>query len=150
MKIEGKYCISLQMPRQGLDYINHFFNLPNFTMGLRSAFICMSSLLCAFSNLSVAAEPNPATGPEIPNTWLDQHKRIDARLKQGPSDILFISDSITNNWGGRDKAVWDKYYADMNVVSMGISGDRTEDILWRLQNGSLDQVDPKVAVVLAR
>lgn len=94
---------------------------------------------------------NLASHPAIRNPWLDQHKRIDERLQRGPSEILFIGDSITNNWASssRGKPVWDKHYAKMNVVNMGISGDKTENILWRLQNGSLDQVNPKVAVVLA-
>ncbi|WP_269522151.1 GDSL-type esterase/lipase family protein [Coraliomargarita parva] len=111
-------------------------------------------LLLALLGASVSCSANtenPAVTPAIRNPWLDQHKRIDARLQRGPSDILFIGDSITFNWSSnsRGKPVWDKHYAKMDIVNMGISGDKTENILWRLQNGSLKEVDPKVAVVLA-
>ncbi|WP_309380785.1 GDSL-type esterase/lipase family protein [Cerasicoccus frondis] len=97
------------------------------------------------------ATANPAANPEMRNTWLDQHNSIEKRLKQSGSEIVFIGDSITYNWasGSRGKSVWDKHYAKMGVFNMGISGDKTENILWRLQNGSLAEVNPKVAVVLA-
>jgi len=112
---------------------------------------CLLLALIAGTACSANSSVNPAATPAIRNTWMDQHDRIDARLKQGPSEILFIGDSITYNWASnsRGKPVWDQHYAKMNVVNMGISGDKTENILWRLRNGSLDQVTPKVAVVLA-
>ncbi|WP_309400136.1 GDSL-type esterase/lipase family protein [Cerasicoccus maritimus] len=108
--------------------------------------------LCALSILGGAnLYANPAVEPTVRNPWLDQANRIDERLQRGPSDVIFIGDSITNNWASnsRGKPVWDRYYARMDAVNMGISGDKTENILWRLQNGSLDETDPKVAVILA-
>lgn len=112
---------------------------------------CLLLLLAANISSVLGASQNPASAPEIRNPWMDQHERIDARLKRGPSEILFIGDSITYNWASnsRGKPVWDQYYGHLDVVNMGISGDKTENILWRLQHSSLEEVKPKVAVVLA-
>ncbi len=62
--------------------------------------------------------------------------------------IVFLGDSITQGWEGPGKAAWDKYFAPMNALNWGYSGDRTEHLIWRLQNGNIQRVSPEVAVVL--
>ena len=59
-----------------------------------------------------------------------------------------IGDSITQGWEKEGKAVWEKYYADRNAVNLGYGGDRTENVLWRLQHGEVDGINPKVAVLM--
>ena len=44
--------------------------------------------------------------------------------------------------------MWTKYYADRNALNLGFSGDRTENVLWRLQNGEIDGIAPKLAVIM--
>src|SRR5262249_55143521 len=60
----------------------------------------------------------------------------------------FIGDSITQGWGGGGKAVWDRYYGPRKAVGLGIGGDRTQHVLWRLDHGELDGIKPKVAGVM--
>src|SRR4051812_30260555 len=52
-----------------------------------------------------------------------KHERINARAKQGGVDLLFIGDSITDNWQGPGKQVWEKYYGNRKAMNAGIGGD---------------------------
>ena len=80
--------------------------------------------------------------------WEPRHKEKLQRIQQGNVDLLMIGDSITQGWEKEGKAVWEKYYADRNAVNLGYGGDRTENVLWRLQHGEVDGIDPKVAVLM--
>jgi len=77
-------------------------------------------------------------------------------MKGKPCDIIFIGDSITDNftasptpqWDLVGKAVWDKHYAGRNALNFGVGADRTEHVLWRLENMDIKEFHPKVAVIL--
>lgn len=78
-------------------------------------------------------------------------KRHQAKLKEGKKgghELVFIGDSITQGWEGRGKKVWKQYYGDRKALNLGYSGDRTEHVLWRLLNGELENVDPKLFVLM--
>lgn len=90
-----------------------------------------------------AVEPAPRTG-----NWLKRHASFNARVKQGGVDLLFIGDSITHGWEGAGKKAWQKYYGKRNAVNLGIGGDRTQHVLWRLDNGNIDGISPKAAVIM--
>lgn len=85
---------------------------------------------------------------KIQKGFQDRHNKFNERIKQGNVDLVFIGDSITAGWEGAGKEVWAKNYASRNAVNLGIGGDRTEHVIWRLQNGNLAGVEPKVAVVM--
>ena len=72
------------------------------------------------------------------------------RAKEAPGDydIEFIGDSITQGWEGGGKNVWAENYGHRKVINMGVSGDRTEHVLWRFENGQLTSIKAKVAVVM--
>lgn len=80
--------------------------------------------------------------------WMPRHEEKVARVKQGNVDLLFIGDSITHGWEEKGKAVWEEYYGDLNAVNLGFSGDRTENVLWRLRQGEVDGISPKAAVLM--
>ncbi|HSU67817.1 MAG TPA: GDSL-type esterase/lipase family protein [Tepidisphaeraceae bacterium] len=70
-------------------------------------------------------------------------------LKKGPIQLVFLGDSITDGWRGqKGKAVFDEYYGKYNAFNTGIGGDRTQHVLWRIENGELDGINPKVAEVM--
>jgi lysophospholipase L1-like esterase len=71
-----------------------------------------------------------------------------AEAQKGGVDILFMGDSITDFWRNRGKSVWNKYYAPRHAANFGISGDRTEHVLWRIDHGELDGIKPKVVVLM--
>jgi lysophospholipase L1-like esterase len=81
--------------------------------------------------------------------WIKRHDGFVAIAKSGNVDVLFLGDSITDGWRGKNgKAVWDKAFGDLKPANFGIGGDRTQHVLWRIQNGELDGIKPKVAVLM--
>ncbi len=99
-----------------------------------------------------AADPAPPTDPTKPvpreGSWMKRHDAINARAKEGKVDLLFIGDSITQGWEGNGKDVWKQYYGDRHAMNAGIGGDRTQHVLWRLDNGNIDGLKPKLAVIM--
>lgn len=89
---------------------------------------------------------NPVPRPD--DWWKQRHEAMNARVKQGNVDMVFIGDSITHGWEGNGKDVWAKFYANRNAVNLGISGDQTAHVLWRLDNGNIDGISPKLAVIM--
>jgi beta-glucosidase len=80
--------------------------------------------------------------------WAPRHQEKLQRVNQGNVDLLMIGDSITQGWEDEGKAVWETFYATRNAVNLGYSGDRTENVLWRLQHGEVDGISPRVAVLM--
>lgn len=80
--------------------------------------------------------------------WQARHAAMNERVAKGNVDLIFIGDSITQAWRGNGKDVWAKYYAPRNAVNLGIGGDRTQHVLWRLDNGNIDGITPKAAVIM--
>lgn len=101
---------------------------------------------------AVAEKPkeNSAIVPEPrPGKWMDRHNSMNDRVKKGDVDLLFIGDSITQGWEGKGAAeVWEKAYGKRNAVNLGIGGDRTQHVLWRLQHGNIEGIHPKAAVIM--
>jgi beta-glucosidase len=96
----------------------------------------------------VAVTPVPSTFDWAASWWMPRQEAVNARLKQGHADLLFIGDSITNGWDNTGKKYWDLYYAARNAVNMGFGGDWTQHVLWRLDHSDLEAVSPKLAIVL--
>jgi beta-glucosidase len=94
-------------------------------------------------------KPNDAVVPAPRDAnWMKRHDSFNERVKQGNADLLFIGDSITQGWERAGKAVWDEYYTKRNAVNLGIGGDRTQHVLWRLDHGNIDGIKPKLAVLM--
>lgn len=93
---------------------------------------------------AVEAAPRPDSG------WKDRQKILNSRAAEAgeKAQVIFIGDSITQGWEGEGKDVWAKYYAHRNAVNLGIGGDRTQHVLWRLENGNIDGLKPKAAVLM--
>lgn len=74
--------------------------------------------------------------------WKDRNESFNVRAKQGAEngdiDLIFLGDSITHGWEGKGKETWEKYYANRHAFNIGISGDRTQHVIWRLQHGNVD------------
>ena len=115
--------------------------------------LCQLSLLLAVSTFAPAAtnaaEPHDAIKP-VPRegNWMARHESFNARVAKGNVDLLFIGDSITQGWEGAGKNVWAKFYTKRNAVNLGIGGDRTQHVIWRLDNGNVKNISPKAAVIM--
>src|SRR5271170_7443450 len=95
---------------------------------------------------------DPKTGQPTP-AWLKHHEALVAQAKKGGVDLYFEGGSITDYWTSTNpkhngKAIWDKEFSGWNPGDFGISGDRTEHVLWRLDNDELDGVSPKAIVLM--
>jgi len=95
-----------------------------------------------------AVTPVPNPEKSIQDWWIPRQNAVNKRLDQGNVDLLFIGNSIINGFEGAGKEVWDSYYKSRNAVNLGFGWDRTEHVLWRLQNTDFSKIDPKCAVVL--
>ena len=91
--------------------------------------------------------PDNTRYQKMPNLLTACEARLNAMAGK-PCDIIFIGDSITDNWHNAGKDIWDKYYAPRNALNFGINGDKTQNVLWRLNNMDVQNLKPKVAVVL--
>ena len=80
--------------------------------------------------------------------WMKQHEAMNQQAKQGHIDLIYVGDSIVEHFNKQGKEVWAHYYADRNALNLGISGDRTEHVLWRLDHGNINGIAPKLAIVM--
>ena len=89
----------------------------------------------------------PATRGDEPG-WKARDQSITRKAKNSEADLVFIGDSITQGWEGAGKETWQQFYGDRNAINLGIGGDRTEHVIWRLTHGNLGKIKPKVAVLM--
>jgi lysophospholipase L1-like esterase len=84
--------------------------------------------------------------------WLPRHQqKLEEKGKlvaAGGPELVFIGDSITQGWEDAGREVWQRHYARHRALDLGFGGDRTENVLWRLQHGEIDGIAPKVAVLM--
>ena len=104
----------------------------------------------------------PALWPVIPSaghwggtSWLDTHGKLAQHVasRPGPVDFLLVGDSITQQWGspldGRPmNAGWTAQFGDASVVNLGIGGDKTQNLLWRLDHGGVEGLLPRCIVLM--
>jgi lysophospholipase L1-like esterase len=112
------------------------------------AFIALSLGLVMFENAQSGDKKNPAAAPGPRDKgWVKRHDGFVEIAKKGNVDVLFLGDSITDGWRGQKKT-WDAAFGAYKPANFGIGGDQTQHVLWRIQNGELDGIKPKVAVVM--
>jgi beta-glucosidase len=80
--------------------------------------------------------------------WEERFSAIKDKVSSGDAQLVFIGDSITQGWEKDGKRIWNRYYAGRKALNLGIWGDRTENVIWRLQNGHYEKIRPSLAVIL--
>ncbi|MCX6928770.1 MAG: GDSL-type esterase/lipase family protein [Verrucomicrobia bacterium] len=81
-------------------------------------------------------------------SWIQRHESMNQKARQGHIDLIYVGDSIVEHYEHQGKEVWDHYYAGRKALNLGIGGDRTEHVLWRLEHGNIDGLSPKLAIVM--
>ncbi|WP_395737088.1 platelet-activating factor acetylhydrolase IB subunit [Prosthecobacter sp.] len=81
--------------------------------------------------------------------FIASHEKFVSIAKEGKAQLVFLGDSITAGWAGNGKEVWAKAFGQYTPANFGIGGDRTQHVLWRIQNGELDGgIKPKACVLM--
>ncbi|BES90203.1 Platelet-activating factor acetylhydrolase [Nesidiocoris tenuis] len=93
---------------------------------------------------------NPCAIPEMRSDekdgrWLSQHNHHISETKEREPEVVLIGDSIIHHLQLRP--IWSELYEPLHCLNFGISGDKTQHVLWRIQNGELDNIRPKVVVI---
>ncbi len=89
--------------------------------------------------------PNPGRADRIVTL---QQRATQAAMQQPPAPLVFLGDSITEAWETDGAATWARHYAPLGAVELGIGGDQTQHVLWRLREGHLDGLNPRVLVLM--
>jgi lysophospholipase L1-like esterase len=123
---------------------------------LLAGYLGLSSLAQAQPAAPAAATPAPVDAPvdasaAIPKTgnarFFELHEKFLARAKAGPIGVLFLGDSITEGWN-KAPHIWEHYYGKLEPANFGIGGDQTQHVIWRIENGELDGIHPKLVVFM--
>jgi len=121
-------------------------NRPVRPLVLVSFFACMALAAAARAEDKAPTTVTPEARPD--KWWTDRDASFNERVKKGDVDLIFLGDSITQGWEGAGKEAWEKNYAKRKAVNLGIGGDRTQHVLWRLDHGNIDGISPKLAVLM--
>jgi lysophospholipase L1-like esterase len=96
---------------------------------------------------TAVAQDNPAAKPV--NRDIPRHKQFLKVVEKGEGDVIFIGDSITQGWEGAGKKAWAEHFAQFKPVNLGIGGDQTGHVLWRITEGKeTAPLKPKLAVIM--
>jgi lysophospholipase L1-like esterase len=114
-------------------------------------FVSVSLATVAFAlvaTANTAIEPVPREA-----NWVKRHEGFVAEAQKGGINVLFLGDSITDFWRNEDgprggRSIWEKNFAPLGAANFGISADRTQHVLWRLEHGEVDGIKPKVVVLM--
>jgi len=111
------------------------------------------ALVIAAPMSAAAQAPAGRPAPRSDRNSQLAHEQLLQKAAQGRIDLYFAGDSIVRRWGATDYpellAHWRANFHGWNAGNFGWGADSTQNILWRLQNGELDGVNPKVIVLLA-
>ena len=121
----------------------------------------IKKLISSKSKFNTATHPVPS--PEYRGAsagwgegkdWYSQHEAINQIGNKRDVNLVFLGNSITQGWGGEDRQIWSAApeiwktrYKPRRAANFGISGDRTQHILWRIENGNFDNIEPELIIV---
>jgi beta-glucosidase len=113
--------------------------------------VCQAADSTPLSESFPTASTNTAIIPVSPDNkpnWMKRHEWINGEAKKGGVELIYVGDSIVQHFDSKGKDTWERYYAPRHALNLGISGDRTQHVLWRLDHGNIDGISPKLAIVM--
>jgi len=114
-----------------------------------AGFALALGLSLPFAGAGEKAADNPAA--KKLNRDIKRHKDFLDRIEKnkGEGDVIFLGDSITQGWEGQNLKTWQEHFGAFKPVNLGIGGDQTGHVLWRITDGhELDNLKPKAAVIM--
>jgi lysophospholipase L1-like esterase len=114
---------------------------------------CLVSVAHVSAEPRVQAPPRPVAVTPAPRTedWgiSRQNEVVERARRSKGADIVFVGDSITQGWEGGGADAWKSTIAPLgSALNLGVSGDRTEHVLWRLQEAPLTPLAPRAVVLM--
>ena len=107
-----------------------------------------TALIKLFLNhTAFAADPSIGATKHGNPAFFEKHAAFLRRANEGPVGLVFIGDSITLGWG-KFPEIWEKAWGKYQPANFGIGGDRSQHVIWRIEEGELDKITPKVAVLM--
>jgi lysophospholipase L1-like esterase len=103
--------------------------------------------------VKLPAQPADVAAPKLGNDgqvnpgFAKSHEAFVAIAKKGEAQVVFLGDSITAGWA-RHPGIFEKEYGQYKAANFGIGGDRTQHVLWRVENGEFDGIKPKAVVLM--
>lgn len=123
---------------------------------MRTMVAIVAMMIAALGAAATPAQvrlPADRATPRTDANSMAAHRQLLDKAKRGRIDVYFIGDSIARRWGASDYpqslANWTQNFFGWNAADFGWGGDRVEHMLWRIEHGELDHVNPKVIIVLA-
>ncbi len=116
---------------------------PGWTLFLLAA---ASAVLAAPPTLDIPEHSATLPKPRD-ESWIERHELIKRHAARNPVDLVFLGDSIVHQWMVKARDVWEEYYGERDAVNFGCGGDRTEQILWRIDDGAFDDIRPSLVVL---
>ncbi|MBU6236504.1 MAG: acetylglucosamine-6-sulfatase [Planctomycetes bacterium] len=97
----------------------------------------------------LSVRPQPHDAEWAISWWMPRHEqKLKEKKDLKDCQVVWIGDSITHGWEGEGKGIWDARFAKYQPLNLGFSGDRTEHVLWRLQNGAVEGLHPKLVILM--
>ena len=135
----------------------HLLGRTNRSVG--AGLLLLAGLLCAPAlSQAGAATQAEATSPQQRGRMstekdLDRHlvflERKDRLIKTGGTELVFVGDSITDWWrNDPQREIFEDYFGRFRPYNIGIAGDETQHVLWRIDHGELDGLAPKLVVLM--
>jgi len=109
--------------------------------------LSITFIAAGWSLPAVADDPSIGATKHGNPAFFEKHAAFLKRANEGPVGVVFIGDSITQGWG-KFPEIWEKAWGKYQPANFGIGGDRTQHVIWRIEEGELDKISPKVAVLM--
>lgn len=125
-------------------------------VGLLTLGLCSALLACTTPEPEQArAEPLPPALSPAPleeewaiEWWMPRHEEKLALAREKNPELVFIGDSITQGWEQSGSEAFERAFGQWRTLNLGFSGDRTENVLWRLEHGAVNEIDPELVVMM--
>src|SRR5262245_2667576 len=143
----NSFPVALSLPsRRDIPLHTLSLSLARTTLMLTRMFLCATLAAAFIVPLYAEDKPNTAVVPSEKNP--ERHKRFleDVKKMDGKIDVVFLGDSITDGWRG--KTAWKEHIEPLKTINLGIGGDRTQHVLWRIQHDELKGYKPKAFVIM--
>jgi lysophospholipase L1-like esterase len=146
--MESRQCSDYDVLQPALTFLEKRRTMLSPLRTRRLGFLATALQIWALSACAQESD-SPTEAAARGDAWMNVHNALVKQAKEHKAvDLLFVGDSITQGWHATGTATWERFYVPRNVLNLGIGGDRTQHVLWRLDHQEVDGLKPKVVVLM--